>query len=190
MIKTIAKKVSSLIISDYHLYKIFYIDKAKLSDESLPSGIDFIELKDGLPEYDSDLLSKNKSYLGEGAIGYACLYQEKIVGVCFFWFGDRYKRRNFIKLSASEAKLVQVETCKSMRNRGIAQGLIKYSSRQLIDSHGFSKLYARIWHSNIPSIKSFVRSGWQYRESIVEINFKLLPKLRFSWKGHQQSYNK
>ena len=182
MIKALIKKVASSILSGYDIYKVYYLSEAPAKVEPLPDEMTIVELTDAsLSQYESELLNSNGFYLGEESIGFACLSEGEVVGVCFFWFGKRYAQRNFIRLDKSEAKLVQVETLSSQRGKGIAPKLINFASRELLTAKGFTKLYARIWHSNTPSIKCFTKSGWCYQKTIIDIFIRFLPKLRLSW---------
>jgi GNAT superfamily N-acetyltransferase len=102
----------------------------------------------------------------DGVRVFVCLQQDTVVGICIYWYGERYLKRNFIRLQAQQAKLVHIETLPTMRGKGIASQLIRYSAAMMATS-GFTRLYARIWHSNTPSIKSFTNAGWQYLTTIV-----------------------
>jgi|GEM_PF-4946130 len=102
----------------------------------------------------------------DGVRVFVCLQQGSVVAICIYWYGERYLKRNFIRLQAQQAKLVHIETLPTMRGKGIASQLIRYSAAMMATS-GFTRLYARIWHSNTPSIKSFTNAGWQYLTTIV-----------------------
>ncbi len=109
-------------------------------------------------------------YLGQGSHAFACTSGDAIVGLCFFWLADRYNRdRNFWTLCGGEAKLVQVVTRADMRGRGVATGLIAHATAQML-SVGFDRIYARIWHSNTPSLRAFQRAGWRQIATVIEIN--------------------
>ncbi|OOG60960.1 hypothetical protein B0E49_00095 [Polaromonas sp. C04] len=115
------------------------------------------------------LIREQIGYAGPGAHAYACLEQDRLVGVCFYWFGDRYLKRNFWPLQNSEAKLVQIITLPEMRGAGVATLLIAQSCRDMA-AKGFTRVFARIWHSNTPSIKAFKRAGWVRIALVLEIN--------------------
>ena len=89
--------------------------------------------------------------------------------MCFYWFGERYQKRNFLQLKEGEAKLVQIVTDPLMRGKGVAQTLIAMSSLDM-QRRGFSRLFARIWHSNTPSLRAFERAGWMRKGLIIEID--------------------
>ena len=115
------------------------------------------------------LIREQVGYAGPGSRAYACFDNDRIIGVCFYWFGNRYLKRNFWPLQNDEAKLVQIISVPEMRGRGVASMLIAESCRDMIQK-GFSQTYARIWHSNTPSIKAFERAGWTRIALVLEIN--------------------
>lgn len=59
-----------------------------------------------------------------------------------------------------EAKLVQVIVAPTMRGRGAATSLIRFAGASMLHD-GFDRLYARIWVTNLPSIRAFERAGWR-----------------------------
>ena len=130
------------------------------------------------------LIREQAGYGGPGSHAYACFEENRIVGICFYWFGDRYRTRNYWPLVESEAKLVQIVSILEMRGRGVATQLIARSSQDMMEK-GFSRVYARIWHSNIPSLRAFERAGWTRVALVIEVNplrRKKPIRLRFNWK--------
>lgn len=115
------------------------------------------------------LIQEQIGYLGAESHTFACYAGDQIAGVCIYWFAERYKKRNFWPLKESEAKLIQIVTVPTMRGKGIAATLIAASCRDMLDK-GFSRTYARIWHSNTPSIRAFERAGWLRIAIIIEFN--------------------
>jgi RimJ/RimL family protein N-acetyltransferase len=180
-LKKIIKNLLNIVFSEYEIFKIFCFRKQKNLVQADESKFKYIELSEAdFKHYDSGLLKKNKSYIGKEALGFACLYQGDVVGVCFFWFGNRYLQRNFIPLKDNEVKLVQIETLENMRGKGVAPNLIAYSCQQIFNK-GFETLYARIWHSNTPSIKSFTKANWQYSHTIFVVKFRFGYIFKFNW---------
>ena len=115
------------------------------------------------------VIREQAHYTGEGACAFACFEGDRIVSVCFYWFGERYRKRNYWPLSEDEAKLVQIISVPEMRGRGSATLLIA-ESLQLMIRGGFSRAYARVWHSNTPSLRAFERAGWARLALVIEIN--------------------
>src|SRR5690606_29173819 len=108
-------------------------------------------------------------YFTDGAIGWACYDpSRRIVGLCVYWFGERYKQRNFWPLKDDEAKLVEVITLPEMRGRGLASCLIDHSGDEMFRL-GFRRLLARVWHSNTPSLRAFANAGWLPQTTVIDI---------------------
>jgi RimJ/RimL family protein N-acetyltransferase len=118
---------------------------------------------------DDPLMREQASYAGDGALAYACISEGRIVALCFYWHGARYRTRNFWPLKEGEAKLVQIITAPSMRGKKVAPTLIGASHAELMQS-GFERAYARVWHSNEPSLRAFAAAGWTRRAMVVEVN--------------------
>ncbi len=105
-------------------------------------------------------------YEGEQSRGFGWFDGQNLVAVCYFWWGARYETRNFWPLTDGQAKLVEIVTADSHRGRGIARSLIMHASRQMFDG-GFRTLYARVWHSNQPSLAAFRAAGWRRVATVV-----------------------
>lgn len=115
----------------------------------------------------SPLIQDQVNNAGPGSRVYACYEHGNIVSLCFYWFGDRYRQRNFVSLAPGEAKLVQIVTIPERRGHGAASRLIAESCRAMA-KEGYHRMYARIWHSNTASIHAFERAGWRRAELILE----------------------
>jgi RimJ/RimL family protein N-acetyltransferase len=100
--------------------------------------------------------------------------------VCWYWYGERYRQsRNFWPLQSGEAKLIELGTRENARGAGYASMLIAESSRRMFEG-GFTRLFARIWHSNEPSLRAFEKAGWRNVAFIVELEIRgIRRKLRF-----------
>ena len=112
---------------------------------------------------------RNTWYAGDGAEAFACLVDGRIVGLCFFWFGERYRSRNYWPLDADEAKLVQIVTLPELRGKGVARGLIEYSTARMIE-RGRRRLFARVWFTNAPSAQAFRSAGWRQVAFVMRVN--------------------
>lgn len=170
--KELAKKLARILLGDYSIY---YIYSQSLKDLPSLSPIKAQVFKFGPVDQEAvkssadPLIQEQAGYHGTGCHAYACFDGERIAGICFYWFGERYRQRNFWPLNDGEAKLVQIITLPEMRGRGIASALIAFASRDM-KQKGFSRLYARIWHSNKPSLLAFERAGWARIARVVEMN--------------------
>lgn len=171
MIKIIAKWLLHLLCGEYSIYSIYSRGK----DDGIiplpkPNNFKFSRIEAAQIEASKDLIiSDQAGYHGHESYAYGYLDGSRIVGVCFFWCGDRYKTRNFWTLLDGESKLVQIVTVPDMRGSGIATSLVIHASSDMFD-RGFRRLYARIWHSNYPSIRAFERAGWKHVATVIEFN--------------------
>lgn len=163
-----AKKLARMLLGEYSAYFV-YAQPARSDLTGRPglsvAAVDQIAIRSSI----DPLMSEQAGYAGADAQAYACFDQGRMVGVCFYWFGARYRQRNFWPLSDGEAKLVQIVSLPDMRGRGVATTLIAASCRDMLQK-GFSRLYARIWHSNVPSLCAFERAGWTRVAFVAEIN--------------------
>jgi GNAT superfamily N-acetyltransferase len=170
--KAALKKLARILVGDYAAY---YIYASPDQGYGAPSTAERPDLR--VAEVDvgtiqscaEPLIRAQAHYLGPGAHAYACLLDEGIAAVCIYWFGERYRTRNFWPLREDEAKLVQVVTLPEMRGRGVATILIASSCRAMLE-RGFHRAYARIWHSNAPSLRAFDRAGWRRLALVLEVN--------------------
>jgi RimJ/RimL family protein N-acetyltransferase len=51
----------------------------------------------------------------------------------------------------------------------VATTLVSLSAHAMRDK-GFDRAFARIWHSNTPSLRAFAKAGWTYVTTVVEVN--------------------
>jgi len=169
--KDIIKRLAHAVLGDYSIYVIYAWSPAVASlAPDVPLHLR-IAVTDGtrIERLAVEILREQAGYAGDGAIAYACLDADRVAGLCFYWYGERYRTRNFLPLAAHEAKLVQIITDPAMRGRGVAQALIAASSVDM-STRGFQRLLARVWHSNTPSRRAFERARWMPDGWVVEIN--------------------
>lgn len=165
------KRVARFLLGDYAPYYIYHWDcnEGPVSlggHESLDVRLlDDVSVK----SIGDSRIQEQLGYCGSEAFCFGCFLDNQLAGVCFYWYGERYKKRNFWPLKEREAKLVQIIVMPEMRGRGIASRLIRYSALEM-KRQGFSDLYARIWHSNCPSLSAFERAGWRRVAFVAEIN--------------------
>ncbi|MFO0444646.1 MAG: GNAT family N-acetyltransferase [Betaproteobacteria bacterium] len=114
------------------------------------------------------LLANQAWYLGQDCQAFALEDEADVAAACFYWYGERYRLRGFWPLADGEAKLVQIVVDPSVRGRGLASRLIQGSADYMLQK-GWSALYARIWHSNRPSLRAFERAGWQRIAFVAEL---------------------
>lgn len=167
IIKEIAKRLARLLLGDYGFYRV-YADAASAPAVSV-AGLAIVALDAAVLSGPDPWVRDQAWYGGEGSHVFACMEGEQVLGLCVYWHGARYLKRNFWPLAAGEAKLVQVIVRPEHRGRSIATALIAESARQM-RAGGFGRLYARIWHSNEPSLRAFRRAGWHCIGSALEFN--------------------
>lgn len=170
--KSLAKKLARLILGDYSFYHIYArsADATGLPQLRAPLGLHVRTVDEAvLRSYSDTTIREQAGYAGSGSHAYVAYDGDRIVGVCFYWFGDRYRMRNFWTLADREAKLVQIWVHPDARGRGIAPRLIADSFEDMVEN-GYGRAYARIWHSNTPSLRAFERAGWSRVARVVEIN--------------------
>jgi RimJ/RimL family protein N-acetyltransferase len=171
--KDLIKKIARILLGEYTIFKIVSRTKANLPPKSikeLPFTFGLVT-PEAIANSSDELIRKQAYYHGtEDVRAYACFDGERIVGVAFCWFGDRYRtlRRNFWPLASGQAKLVQIITLPEMCGKGIATALYYHASKHMLEN-GFSRIYARIWHSNTPSLIAAQRAGWKVIGTVIEI---------------------
>jgi RimJ/RimL family protein N-acetyltransferase len=161
-IRELAKKLAKLLLGDYSVYYIYGYTVAEGEVVAFgATGFRFAAVEKAQVEASRDpLIVDQAAYHGRDSHAYACLKGNRIVGLCYFWHGERYRERNFWPLTQGEAKLVQIVVVPSMRGKSIASNLIACAAQDMFHK-GFRSLYARIWHSNESSWRAFRRAGWR-----------------------------
>ncbi len=155
------------LFGDYSLYFVYRAPAP--SDVHEADGVQLLRpAESDLTQCRSAVVAEQSWYLGAGCEAFALAVDDAIVAVCFYWYGERYKSRGFWPLREAEAKLVQIVVDPSARGRGLARALIESSARWM-QRRGWMGLYARIWHSNRPSIRSFERAGWERIAFVAEV---------------------
>jgi RimJ/RimL family protein N-acetyltransferase len=101
-----------------------------------------------------------------------------LVGVCTFQFGEEY--RGYYTLAPHEAELTDIYTAAASRGKGVAVALIQYGADSMWRI-GFRRLYAKVWHSNHPSTKAFLRAGWTKESFFVRVQIGRLRPISLRW---------
>lgn len=101
------------------------------------------------------------------------------VCVCQFWTAAASNMiRDFIPLEEGQAELVLLETDPKYRKQGLGGELVIGATAAMV-AKGFGALYARIWHSNKASLRTFHKARWQYVYTIIEV-YPLRKRLQLS----------
>lgn len=161
------KRLLAPLVGDYSAYFIYQSPKAAITASSKFT----VRLvgPEELGEEAEDLFRQQAFYLGPQSRGFACFEGQTMVGLCFYWYGERYRQRNFWPLQDRQAKLVQIVTLPQAQGRGVATTLIRESLVHLQED-SFCSAFARVWHSNVPSYKAFERAGWRRIAFVMEIH--------------------
>ncbi len=168
--KSLLKRLAHAVLGDYSIYRILRRPaEAALAPPPPPGFSVALVQRDEVEACADPLLREQAFYAGEGARAYACRDGERIVGLCFYWYGERYRKRGFWPLQEGQAKLVQIITLPEMRGRKLAPALIAASGADMA-AHGFDALFARVWHNNYPSLRAFAAAGWRPCALVVELN--------------------
>ncbi len=167
--RDIVKSCLSLVAGDYRFYRVYALDllPPPLALRASPE-VEFQVTDERAPE----------SVVLSALIGGAP------AATCWLWWGERYHReRNFLPLGPKEAKLVHIETHATFRGRGVASQLLAFAAIDM-RMRGFERLYARIWHNNVPSIRAFTQVGWTYDQTVLELDpLRLGRRMRMSIRG-------
>lgn len=176
---SLVRSALRLALGDYSLYRIYALD-ARAEAPAAQTGLQFKPVTHAqLAQCGCEALRDLAHYAVAEAHCFGAWSGETLAGACCFWHGRTYAARNFWPLRDGEAKLVQVTVDAQFRGRGVATQLLQYASHEMQEA-GFHRLYARIWHSNEPSIRAFVKSGWRYIAFVVELHpFGRKKPLRF-----------
>jgi ribosomal protein S18 acetylase RimI-like enzyme len=159
----VLRALAKLVLGDYEIYRIYRRD---LSTETKPMPAPGVVLRPirsndeitGSPDPD---LRRQSIYAGPGAQGYGAWIEGALAGVCWYWSTDRYRKdRNFWPLKDGDVKLVQIAVGAAYQGRGVGQALMAHAEHEMA-LQGSRRAYARIWHSNKPSIRLFERAGWK-----------------------------
>lgn len=171
MASAVVKRVARALAGDYSIYRIY---GSPVTETPVPGGTArtplTVEKTSGeyLASQLSSLINEQAGYGGSGTDVYVCRNDDKIVGVCCYWSGDRYRERNFLPIKNDEAKLVQIVVESDQRGMGVAPDLITQSCNDMLRT-GKSRCYARVWHSNTPSTRAFEKAGWCHISTIIDV---------------------
>jgi GNAT superfamily N-acetyltransferase len=168
MVRRILKGVARAVFGQYQVYWILAAQPERPRPTYSKQRIVVKEVSiDAIASAQSPTLRDQTWYVGDGAHVFVAEYGNQPVGACFYWHGERYLSRNFWPLLPGEAKLVQVIVDPAHRGKGVATALIS-SSATAMRLAGFARLYARVWHSNYPSLNAFRSADWRRIALAVE----------------------
>lgn len=175
--KPLLKWLAQRLLGDYVIYRVVAFDVRSTGSTPAEDGI--VEVDATAVRASGDALVREQAgFCGDGANVFAVIESGRIVALAAYWHGERYRSRNFWPLQPGEAKLVQIVTVADRRGAGLATRLIQASACRMAEL-GFGRLYARIWHSNHPSLAAFARAGWHGIATVIELQpMGVLPRWR------------
>jgi ribosomal protein S18 acetylase RimI-like enzyme len=157
------KPIAAHVLRDYEAYWIFQWQASGAGKAAaVPSALlEVSEIEAAqLHALPAQTLREQAWYAGQEARAFLACWQRAPAALCFYWYGERYRARNFWPLRAGEAKLVQIIVDPPYRGRGIATQLIR-ASAQAMAAERFRALYGRVWVSNAASAAAFRSAGWE-----------------------------
>jgi GNAT superfamily N-acetyltransferase len=170
--KALLKRLAHGVLGDYAIYRVLQGPDggrpAPLPPQAAGFSIGPVQRAE-IEACADQALREQAFYAGEGAHAYACRDGGRIVGLCFYWHGERYRRRGFWPLQEGQAKLVEIITAPDMRGRKVAQALIAVSAADMA-AQGYAGLFARVWFNNTPSLRAFAAAGWRPCALVVDVN--------------------
>jgi ribosomal protein S18 acetylase RimI-like enzyme len=96
----------------------------------------------------------------------------ELAGVCWVQAGATHRARGgLMPLRDDEAEMAQMTIASAFRGRGLATILMCYSCQQM-SSYGYRRLYGKIWHDNIASIRLVERTGWTLDRRFVSVQLR------------------
>lgn len=168
-LRTMCVRCAHALFGDYGLYKIYCRDTSSQDLPSLPTDIQMLRVEaDDLTDSDDQAIKDVAGYAGQDSICFALHLKGQPASACAFWWGERYRRRNFWPLEQTEAKLVQINTAEVYQRRGLATMLIRAAVVEM-RRRGFKRLYARVWYNNQSSVKAFEKAGWAKIALVLEL---------------------
>lgn len=177
----VLKSIAGFLLGRYTIFKIYMIDGPS-GPQPPKLNVTFATLDDvdELARSHRPELRALVGFFGYGAHAFGAWVDGRLVAASFYWAGNRYKDHELWPLSEREAKLVRIATSLEFRGRGIAAGLICFSTARMYEL-GYGRLYAKIWHSNKASIATFSKAGWRHVATVVHV-FPFGKRLRWCFR--------
>lgn len=159
--KALARWVAAACFSQYEIYRIYRVDRdGAFARVELP-GLTMISDVAPLCNSASPILRRLGNWGGEEATGFALTDASGIVGACWYWHYERYRRdRNFWPLQPGDAKLVEIGVREDVRGTGHATRIVAASTVQMF-GQGWKRLFARVWYNHTASLRAFEKAGWR-----------------------------
>lgn len=179
------KRLAKVFLGDYQIFRIYELDlqDPQHLDRSTAhiTGCDFQLLTNEQLEAsnNSEIRSRTAAYCGTDSFAFGLLVDDEIICVQWYWFGERYLKRNFWPLKETQAKSVELFTLPGHRGKGLATALKLYSAVGMREK-GFTRLFSRIWHSHRESRRVSENAGWKNIAIVLEFKPPFLRR-RLRW---------
>ncbi len=156
------------ILDKFDYFHIFAVSTVAERAVVPPDGIRLGPLyTDMFDNYKGSELHGYGDYVRRGANAFGAWAGDRLVAACALFLPENDPQDDTWPLREGEAKLVDITTDSQFRGRGIAQALIRYSAAAMSE-RGVGGLYARIWHTNLPSKAAFSAAGWERIATVFE----------------------
>jgi GNAT superfamily N-acetyltransferase len=169
MLKRIAKRFAAMLFGRYELNRIYVLDLRSHQNPGRDRG-DVRRIGPAEMRVCDDPLIRNHAWFAEGedVHAFGLWEQGELVATCVFWVHDRLRNTLPGDVIDRGAFLVDLVTAARARGRGCA-GTLLHAAASEMKSAGFQRLFARVWHTNRPSIRAFEKAGWSYVKFVATL---------------------
>jgi GNAT superfamily N-acetyltransferase len=173
--KTLFKRVLATVFETYELNRVYRRDLAAPAADRQAGSVPLvgpIRSMAEVQEAGEQRLRDHAWYFGERAAGYGIWDEGQLVCLCWIWRHDDPRMpASFQGLPATDAVLVDVLTATTHRGRNLAAQIIQHAEQEQA-ANGVRRMWAWIWHSNHPSIRTFSKAGWSYSHFLVVLKLR------------------
>ena len=185
--KAFVKAFARAIIAEYQLIRIYFVD-TKVREVNPREWIRLASVAGEelvMREAEDSDLRNHAWYAGQHSKGFGLWEGGKLVCLCWIWtYNHPALPKRFARIGADEAVLVDIITATSVRGKGYAPMLLRHAETEM-RKRGYRRLWAWIWHSNTPSIRSFEKENWIYSHVLIEVKPRGLGRtISVALKGH------
>lgn len=183
-IKKLLKALAAWVFTRYELQRVYRIDLREINTVPTPAPSPYVLRRitqSDVQHCPVPRIRDRAGYGGDNSYGFAVLDANVIVCMTWVWDNKRFRPDHLCQPADREAVLVDLVTLDSHRGRGLAPLLTRFAVSQL-KSDGFETVYAWVWHSNTPSIRSFEKAGWDYIAFVVYFELRGLRPISFRYR--------
>lgn len=165
------KRFARLAFGDYRLNRIYtreVSDRPDADARSFP--VERLASAAQMREAPDARIRQHSWYLEGEARGYGIRADGALACTAVFWGRERFRDEGIWTLGEGEMILVDIVTAESSRGKGLAPAILQFAETDLARD-GIRRLVSWVWHTNVPSIRMFEKSGWRYVAFAVEVVF-------------------